>query len=110
MEEPADRGFKNSQRGAGWLFGGDIVDQFVQTNGVNLIVRSHQLIMEGLKFHFNNKLLTLWSCPNYCYRAGNVAAILELNDRGERNFKIFDAAPKNKQALPDKRCIPDYFL
>jgi len=110
MEEPSDKDFTPSPRGAGWLFSGGVVEQFVQMNGVSLIVRSHQLIMEGLKFHFNNKLLTLWSCPNYCYRAGNVAAILELSDSGERNFKIFDAAPKSKQALPDKRCIPDYFL
>lgn len=105
-----DKGFQASQRGAGFLFGADIVEDFLHRNDFGLIVRSHQLIMEGLRFHFNNQLLTLWSCPNYCYRAGNVAAILEIGDSGERNFKIFDAAPRGSRALPDKRCIPDYFL
>ena len=49
--------------------------------------------MEGYKWQFNTRLCTVWSAPNYCYRAGNVASILEFNEFGERNFKIFNAAP-----------------
>lgn len=34
-----------SPRGAGYLFGGTVVDAFNHSNNINLIVRAHQLIM-----------------------------------------------------------------
>ena len=38
-----------SPRGAGYLFGSDIVEQFNRQNGTELIARAHQLVMEGYK-------------------------------------------------------------
>jgi hypothetical protein len=50
--------------------------------------------MEGYKLMFNDTIVTVWSAPNYCYRCGNVAAILEFDEHLNKNFKIFDAAPQ----------------
>jgi len=92
------------------FFGGDVVAQFNQLNKLTLIARAHQLVMEGFKHMFNDTLVTVWSAPNYCYRCGNVAAILELDEKLNKNFKIFDAAPQEARGVPAKRPAPSYFL
>lgn len=42
-------GWGHSPRGAGFLFGGDVVEAFCRTNNIDLICRAHQLVMEGYK-------------------------------------------------------------
>eukprot|EP01059_Diplonema_ambulator_P035017 TRINITY_DN812_c0_g1_i5.p2 TRINITY_DN812_c0_g1~~TRINITY_DN812_c0_g1_i5.p2 ORF type:complete len:308 (+),score=64.33 TRINITY_DN812_c0_g1_i5:116-1039(+) len=103
-------GWGLSPRGAGYLFGGDVVHQFNTSNKIELITRSHQLVMEGYKSMFNDTLVTVWSAPNYCYRCGNVASILELDEHLQRNYKIFEAAPQEARGVPAKKPTPDYFL
>lgn len=99
-----------SPRGAGYLFGGNVVKKFNHTNKLELICRAHQLVMEGFKYMFNKELVTVWSAPNYCYRCGNVAAILELDDQCNQSFKEFEAAPQEVRGVPTKKPPPEYFL
>ena len=67
--DPEDtQGWGVSPRGAGFLFGSDVVREFNHANDIDLICRAHQLVMEGYKWHFNETVLTVWSAPNYCYR------------------------------------------
>lgn len=103
-------GWGVSPRGAGYLFGGDIVANFIAANKLDSICRAHQLVMEGYKPMFNDTLVTVWSAPNYCYRCGNVAAILELDEHLTKTFKIFDAAPQESRGVPAKKPAADYFL
>jgi len=103
-------GWGISPRGAGYLFGGDVVNQFNLTNKIEMICRAHQLVMEGFKHMFDETLVTVWSAPNYCYRCGNVAAILELDEHLNKNFKIFEAAPTDQRGIPSKKPAPEYFL
>jgi len=104
------QGWGLSPRGAGYLFGKDVVDMFHEKNDINLIARAHQLVMEGHRSMFLDKLVTVWSAPNYCYRCGNVAAILELDENLEKSFKIFEAAPQEARGVPLKNPPPEYFL
>lgn len=64
----SQQGWGVSPRGAGYLFGSDVVQHFNTSNDIEMICRAHQLVMEGYKWHFNETVLTVWSAPNYCYR------------------------------------------
>ena len=96
--DPDDRGgWGISPRGAGYTFGQvfripilqnfvllflserlpsntmfqDISETFNHTNGLTLISRAHQLVMEGYNWCHDRNVVTIFSAPNYCYRCGN---------------------------------------
>lgn len=86
-------GWGLSPRGAGFLFGADIAKAFAHHNAIDLVARAHQLAMEGFKLMFDQTIVTVWSAPNYCYRCGNVAAVLELDEHLMQEYKVFQHAP-----------------
>lgn len=87
--DPDDiEGWGLSPRGAGFLFGADIVRQFNHKNDLSMIARAHQLVMEGYKEMFEKSIVTVWSAPNYCYRCGNVAAVMEVGEDGSNGGAI----------------------
>jgi len=101
-----------SPRGAGWLFGDKVATEFNHVNGLTTIARAHQLVNEGYKFHFPEKsVVTVWSAPNYCYRCGNVASIMTVDQNLDTKFSIFSAVPDDQRHVPAGRRGPgDYFL
>ena len=99
-----------NSRGAGWMFGYKVTNEFNQINGVELICRAHQLAGEVIKYWFKEKnLVTIWSCPNYCYRCGNKAGIIKLDKNKQRTSITFDSVPKSKESATIKTLVP-YFL
>ena len=108
--DPDDRsGWGISPRGAGYTFGQDISEQFNHNNGLMLIARAHQLTMEGYTWCHERNVVTVFSAPNYCYRCGNQAAILEVDEHLTYNFIQFDPAPRRGEPHVTRRA-PDYFL
>ena len=104
------KGFGISPRGAGYLFGEDVVKTFEELNKINLIARAHQLVMEGYKLMFGEKLVTIWSAPNYCYRCGNQASIVKFDENLNKEPIYFRAASVEDRRVPAKIPVPDYFL
>nr|CCM17118.1 protein phosphatase 4 catalytic subunit,putative [Leishmania guyanensis] len=111
--DPEDiEGWSVSQRGAGFVFGGDVAKTFNHRNGLSLIARAHQLVLEGYKSMFDSSCCTVWSAPNYCYRCGNVASILEVGEHSktDRNVVYFTAATADVRGHLSKQPPPEYFL
>ncbi|CAX42681.1 serine/threonine-protein phosphatase type 2A, catalytic subunit, putative [Candida dubliniensis CD36] len=108
--DPDDRGgWGISPRGAGFTFGQDISEQFNHTNDLSLIARAHQLVMEGFSWSHQENVVTIFSAPNYCYRCGNQAAIMEVDEQHNRQFLQYDPSVRPGEPTVTRK-TPDYFL
>ena len=83
--DPEDTaGWGVSPRGAGFLFGSDVVREFNTTNNIDLICRAHQLVMEGYKWHFNEGC----SQSRSFYEIINIIIKMLALDRSNTDFQI----------------------
>ncbi|KAI3385459.1 hypothetical protein SNEBB_000567 [Seison nebaliae] len=86
--------FEPSPRGAGFLFGDKAMDKFLEVNHLDNICRAHQLVMDGYAWSFDShKLVTIWSAPNYCYRCGNLASVMNWTSDLQNNFLLYREYP-----------------
>ena len=53
--------------------------KFNHANGLKKICRAHQLMQDGYQHTHDSHVTTIFSAPNYCYRCGNLAAIIEVD-------------------------------
>lgn len=69
------KGYVPSPRDCAYLFGPDIVEEFMSRFDFDLIVRGHECC-DGYCFAFNRKLVTVFSAPNYCGVEKNAAGVM----------------------------------
>ncbi|CAJ1014207.1 putative Serine-threonine protein phosphatase N-terminal domain/Calcineurin-like phosphoesterase [Leishmania shawi] len=82
------RGFLESDRGVSYLFGEDIVNDFLDMVDMDLIVRAHQVVQRGYEFFASRQLVTVFSAPNYCGEFDNDAAVMNIDDKLQCSFLI----------------------
>ncbi len=66
----------NKERGTGFLYGADVVRRFLESSGLELIIRSHEQVPNGWQWPFSDGelLATVFSASNYAGRCGNLGA------------------------------------
>ncbi|XP_072929717.1 serine/threonine-protein phosphatase 5 [Epargyreus clarus] len=70
-----------SKRGVGCQFGPDVTANFLQRNGLDYIIRSHEVKNEGYEVAHDGKCITVFSAPNYCDTMGNLGAFITMKGK-----------------------------
>lgn len=86
-----------SSRGVSYNFNEKVIDKFLEDNNLELICRAHQMVVNGFSFFNNNKLVTIFSAPNYCGSCGNDGAVMKINKNLECSFLIIKPINKIKK-------------
>lgn len=98
-------------RGNGCLFGEDVLKQFLMFNNVEILIRSHQLAIEGFKWDLDGCCLTIWSAPNYMGKCSNPASVLLVEENlpiTSRSIKMFQKTkPMVRDAAEAPNAVPN---
>lgn len=73
-----------SKRGLGTSFGEDVTHNFLRRNGLQMLVRAHEVKDQGYVVEHGGKCITCFSAPNYCDQMGNDGAIMHLTPRDDQ--------------------------
>ncbi|EAX87785.1 Ser/Thr protein phosphatase, putative [Trichomonas vaginalis G3] len=98
--------YEPSDRGSGYLFGPDACNEFLETNGFDLLVRSHESCSKGFDWVFQksgeekDRCLTIFSSHDYCME-GNDAGVLKVNKDGNFSIITFIYGKNIGIVLPD---------
>uniref|UniRef100_A0A0M3I154 Serine/threonine-protein phosphatase n=1 Tax=Ascaris lumbricoides TaxID=6252 RepID=A0A0M3I154_ASCLU len=92
--------YAESPRGVSQVFGKVAIDEFEDALNVDLIVRAHQVVMDGYEFFHNKRCLTIFSAPCYCGEMNNIAGILFVNAKLE--CSIFTYRSPNRAPEDDE--------
>jgi len=98
-----------SKRGVGLQFGPDVTAKFCENNGLEAVIRSHEVRMEGYEEEHNGKCITgefdtivvvvvanedaVFSAPKYCDTTENKGAYINIGPDLKLEYHKFDAVP-----------------
>jgi diadenosine tetraphosphatase ApaH/serine/threonine PP2A family protein phosphatase len=85
-----------SPRGAGLSFGQDVTANFLSTNQLRLIIRSHECMQKGFEMHHDDRVITVFSASNYCGTVNNEGSFIILERDLIPRIVPFFAKPKER--------------
>lgn len=104
--DPQDaNGWGPSKRGIGVAFGPDVTHRFLDNNGLDVVVRSHEMKEEGYEVAADGRLITIFSAPNYCDQMGNKGAFIRFDHKMKPSFVQFAAVPVRLPYNSLRHCV-----
>jgi len=82
-----------SKRGVGLQFGPDVTKRFCERNGLEAVIRSHEVRMDGYEVEHEGRCITVFSAPKYCDSTENKGAFINIGPEYKLNYTQFDAVP-----------------
>ncbi|KAJ1897590.1 Palmitoyl-protein thioesterase 1 [Kickxella alabastrina] len=90
--DPQDQeGRTPSPRGTAIQYGPDVTKEFCATNGLTMVIRSHQQMDEGYEIAHDGQMVTVFSAPNYCDSGTNKGAYIRITPELECTYHKFSA-------------------
>tara|TARA_B100001093_G_C26775615_1_gene992197 strand:+ start:1 stop:1047 length:1047 start_codon:yes stop_codon:yes gene_type:complete len=86
--------YADNDRGVAYTFNEKALQEFNERLGIQLVCRAHQVVDAGYKFFGNNKLVTVFSAPNYCGEVGNNGAVMKVDSNMECSFIVLKPVKK----------------
>jgi len=90
------KGWAENERGVSYVFGQEIISNFLKKHELDLICRAHQVVEDGYEFFAKRQLVTVFSAPNYCGEFDNSAALMSVDENLVCSFQIIRSADKVK--------------
>ena len=82
-----------SKRGVGLQFGPDVTKRFCEKNGLEAVIRSHEVRMDGYEVEHDGRCITVFSAPKYCDSTENKGAFINIESDYKLQYTQFDAVP-----------------
>ena len=88
-------GWNENERGVSYVFGRDVLRQFMENNNLELIIRAHQVVEDGYEFFSNRSLITIFSASNYCGEFDNLGGVISLDKNLQCKLSVFGSKYSN---------------
>ncbi|CAJ0579513.1 unnamed protein product, partial [Mesorhabditis spiculigera] len=93
----------NKSRSASYTFGEDVVKAFCAKLGLELVVRAHEMVMDGHVLQAENRCCTIFTAPNYCGTDRNSGSVMLVSEKLEISFETLRPRPVVRGTLDERR-------